>query len=151
MKTKLAGILFGVCFGFVISWARLTDPRVIRDMLLLREPHVFLIMGSAVGVAAIGIRILRALDARSVLTAEPINWSVERPQQRHVIGSMLFGAGWSVAGTCPGPVAAMIGEGRLVGLVVAAGVTTGVVLHGVVERRRASAPIPSELPGTAGL
>jgi uncharacterized protein len=151
MKTKLAGILFGVGFGFILAWARLTDPRVIRDMLLLREANVFLIMGSAVAVAAIGVRILRAFSARSLLTGEPISWSLERPQQRHVIGSMLFGAGWSVAGTCPGPAAAMIGEGRLVGLVVTAGLTAGVVLHGVLERRRMSTPIPRELPGMAGL
>jgi uncharacterized membrane protein YedE/YeeE len=38
---------------------------------------------------------------------------------------MLFGAGWSVACTCPGPVAAMIGEGRIGGAAVALGIAAG--------------------------
>jgi hypothetical protein len=59
MTAKLAGLPAGVIFGFVLSWARLTDPAVIRNMLLLREAHVFLIMGSAIAVAAVGVRLLR--------------------------------------------------------------------------------------------
>jgi hypothetical protein len=39
VKTKAIGLLGGVVFGFTLAWARLTDPRVIRDMLLLNEPH----------------------------------------------------------------------------------------------------------------
>jgi uncharacterized membrane protein YedE/YeeE len=56
---KLSGLIVGLGFGFVISWARLTDPTVIRDMLLLRDPHVFLIMGSAVLIAGAGVRLAR--------------------------------------------------------------------------------------------
>ena len=41
--------------------------------------------------------------------SRPIDWNVERPRTRHVAGSMLFTLGWTVAGACPGPVAAMIG------------------------------------------
>jgi uncharacterized membrane protein YedE/YeeE len=99
---KVIGLLGGVVFGFTLAWARLTDPRVIRDMLLLKEAHVFLIMGSAVAIAAIGVRLLKATGARSVVTREPISWNVDRPQTRHVAGSMLFAAGWTVAGTSPG-------------------------------------------------
>ena len=31
--------------GFLFAWAGLSDPEIIRDMLLLRDPHVFLLMG----------------------------------------------------------------------------------------------------------
>ena len=41
VKTKAIGLLGGVVFGFMLAWARLTDPRVIRDMLLLKDPQVF--------------------------------------------------------------------------------------------------------------
>ena len=136
MKMKPIGVLGGVVFGFTLAWARLTDPRVIRDMMLLKEAHVFLIMGSAVAIAAIGVRVLRASRARSVITREPIGWSVERPRRRHVAGSMLFALGWTVAGTCPGPVAAMIGEGRLVGLPVAMGLLAGVTLQRLLVKRK---------------
>jgi uncharacterized membrane protein YedE/YeeE len=151
MKIKIAGLLFGIGFGFVMAWARLTDPAVIREMLLLREFDVFLLMGSAVVVAAVGVRVLRARGARAVATGELVSWTVEKPQGRHIAGSVLFGAGWCVAGTCPGPVTAMMGEGRFGGIVVAAGLLGGVVLQSAFARRRAETRARSEVPGTAGL
>ena len=129
MNVKATGLFAGMGFGFLLSWARLSDPTVIRNMLLLREAHAFLIMGSAILVSAIGVRLLRIAGAHALFTGESIRWRVQRPEPRHVIGSAIFGAGWSVAGTCPGPVAAMIGEGRLGGLAVAAGLLAGVALH----------------------
>ena len=151
MKSKLTGLLFGSAAGFLIAWAHLTDPEVIRKMLLLKEADVFLFMGAAVVVAGIGVRLLRAAKVRAVVTGEAIAWTVERPRTRHFVGSILFGAGWSVAGTCPGPVAAMIGEGRLGGIAVAAGLLGGVALQSAVEKRRVLAARAAEVPGAAGL
>ena len=148
MKLNLSGLAAGTVFGIVLSWARLSDPGVIRNMLLLREAHVFLIMGSAIVVAFIGVRVLRSAGVRAVLTGEPIGWSVQQPERRHLIGSVIFGAGWSVAGTCPGPVAAMIGEGNLVGLTIVAGLVAGAAFQPSLvrqsrgERRETAAPQP---------
>ena len=129
MSARIIALTVGVGAGFVVAWARLSDPTVIRDMLMLRDPHVFLVMGSAVLVAAIGAWLMRALRLRAVITGEPIGWSLERPQGKHIGGSLLFGVGWSVAGTCPGPVAAMVGQGQLGGLAVVAGLLAGVTLQ----------------------
>lgn len=93
MNAKVAGLFAGIGFGFLLSWARLSDPTVIRHMLLLREPHVFFIMGSAIVVAAVGLRLLRMAGTHAVFTGEPIGWPVQRPERRHVIGSVIFGAG----------------------------------------------------------
>jgi uncharacterized membrane protein YedE/YeeE len=146
VKTKVIGLLGGVVFGFTLAWARLTDPRVIRDMLLLKETHVFLIMGSAVAIAAIGVRVLKASGARCLVTGEPVGWSLERPGTRHVAGSMLFALGWTVAGTCPGPVAAMIGEGGLVGVPVAVGLLAGVTLQCMLAPRK---DVEAHMPAAA--
>jgi uncharacterized membrane protein YedE/YeeE len=146
VKTKAIGLLGGVVFGFTLAWARLTDPRVIRDMLLLNEPHVFLIMGSAVVIAAIGVRVLKASGARCLVTGEPVGWSPERPRTRHVTGSMLFALGWTVAGTCPGPVAAMIGEGRLVGIPVVVGLLAGVTLQRILAPKK---DVEAHMPAAA--
>jgi uncharacterized membrane protein YedE/YeeE len=146
VKTKTIGLLGGMVFGFTLAWAQLTDPRVIRDMLLLKEAHVFLIMGSAVVIAAVGVRLLTMAGARTIVTHEPIGWTVERPQVRHVGGSILFAAGWTVAGTCPGPVAAMIGQGELIGLPVVTGLFAGVTLQRVLMR---TTKLKSHLQATA--
>ena len=150
MKTKAIGLAGGVVFGFTLAWAHVTDPHVIRDMLLLTEPHVFLIMASAVAIAAIGVRVLKLSNARCIITGEPVDWTVEQPRTRHVAGSILFGIGWTVAGTCPGPVAAMIGEGRLAGVPVAVGLLAGVAVQRMlVPRKNVHAQTPA--PAAAGL
>ena len=155
MKTRIVGVMFGVGFGFLMAWAGRSDAAVIRNMLLLREARVFLVMGSAVAVAAVGLRLLRVARVRALVTGEPIAWTTDRIEKRHVIGSLLFGAGWGVAGTCPGPVAAMLGQGKLGGLFVAGGLLAGVSLQGMLARRRtaqgAAAPIAVEVSGTTGL
>jgi uncharacterized protein len=152
MSAKLYGLLGGIGIGFVFAWAGLSDPAVIRDMLLLRDAHVFLLMGSAIVVATIGARLLRARGARAWATGEAIAWTAERPQMRHVAGSLLFGVGWGLAATCPGPVAVMIGEGRLSGLFVAAGLLVGVTLQGFWKRTHASRSAhAAEIAGAAGL
>lgn len=134
MSKNVCGLIAGAAFGFVIAWAQLTDPAVIRRMLLLREFDVFLIMGSAIAVAAVGCRMLRAFRIVSFVSRERIEWQPVAPRPSHVFGSALFGAGWSVAGTCPAPVAAMIGQGRFGGLFVAGGIFFGIALHRVSQR-----------------
>jgi hypothetical protein len=150
MKGKLLGLLAGAVFGFVIARARVTDPDVIRRMLLLKEPDVFLLMGAAIVVAGVGVRLLRALQFRAVLTGERIDWVSTPIRARHVAGSVMFGAGWSVACTCPGPVAAMIGQGHLAGMAAGAGLLTGIALKHRLDRR-VSAPAPSSASQPAGL
>jgi uncharacterized protein len=142
MSSKVVGLVFGAGFGFIMAWARLSDPVVIGDMLRLQEFDVFLLMGCAVIVAAVGARLLRGASVRALLTREPIAWKVEWPEPRHIVGSMVFGVGWSLAGTCPGPVAVMIGQGRLMGLVIVVGLFVGVSVQGALaqRRRRPSAP-----------
>src|SRR6478609_2186537 len=90
---------------------------------------------------AIGARLLRALHVRSVLDAAPIAWTTQPPQRKHVAGSVLFGIGWSLAGTCPGPVAAQLGRGQFAALFTIGGLLAGIVVHDRIRVRR-EAPIP---------
>jgi uncharacterized protein len=135
---RAVGFLIGIGFGFVLGWARLTEYDVIRDMLLLRHPGVFLLMMSAMVTAAVGVRALRIFNARALLDHVPIGWTVQSVRQRHVIGSVVFGIGWAIAGTCPGPVAAQLGRGQIAAVFTIAGVFTGIVLHERVRIPRES-------------
>jgi len=146
-RVAIGGLLTGVGFGFLISWGQLTDPDVIRRMLSLDEAYVFLMMGSAVAVGFVGVQLLRRGGRRAILTGEPVAVRTEAPQRRHVVGSALFGLGWAVACTCPGPVTAQLGQGYAWGLFTAAGIVSGVLLffagRGRAEREgggRARAP-----------
>jgi len=142
---KALALCFGIGFGFVLGWARLTDYDVIRDMLLLREFDLYLMMGSAVATAFVGSRVLRGAGARSWVDHAPINWATSRPTRQHVLGSIIFGLGWGIAGTCPGPVAAQLGRGQGAALATVAGIFVGVALMDYIRRRLEVSTAPTAL------
>lgn len=130
MGVRLAAAGFGGLFGFVLAWTQMTDPDVIRTMLLLEDAYLYLVMFSAIGTAFVGVRALRRLRARAVVTGRPIAWTVARPERRHVEGSLVFGAGWGLSSSCPGPIAAQLGQGMAWSAATIAGVVIGVILYG---------------------
>jgi uncharacterized protein len=137
MSRRLTGFAVGVIFGVTLSWTGMSSPDVIREALLFQDAYLFLMFASAVATAFVGIRVLRARRVRALLTGEQVSWSVDRPQPRHVWGSLLFGTGWAISGACPGPIATQLGQGIAWALFTTAGVVIGIVLF---LRTRRGAP-----------
>jgi hypothetical protein len=54
MRLTAAGL--GVAFGFALAWSGMTDPDLIRRMLLLEDAYFFLVMFSSMAVAFTGVR-----------------------------------------------------------------------------------------------
>jgi uncharacterized membrane protein YedE/YeeE len=139
MRVRLAATLFGVAFGFLISWGQFSDPNRIRDMLLLRDPYLYLMMFSAIAIGFVGISLLRRRRARALLTGEPISVERTRPERRHFVGAAIFGLGWAVADSCPAPIAAQLTQGVLWSLFTIAGIFVGVEVYLRRRERVASA------------
>jgi uncharacterized membrane protein YedE/YeeE len=137
MRVRLAAIFFGAAFGFLISWGQFSDPDRIRDMLLLRDPYLYLMMFSAIAVAFTGTWLLRRRRARALLTGEPLSVERTRPERRHFVGAAIFGVGWAVADSCPAPIAAQLTQGVLWSLFTIAGIFIGVEAY--LRRREAVA------------
>jgi uncharacterized protein len=149
VRTRGAAALVGAVFGVVLSWSGLSNPEVLREGLLFRDPYLFLLFGSAVGTAFVGLRLLRRAEPRAVLTGEPVAWTEVRPRREHAIGSVLFGAGWGVANVCPGPVAAQLGQGVPWALATGVGLMLGVWLY--LRRAGASTPARDAHPAEPAL
>jgi uncharacterized membrane protein YedE/YeeE len=146
VRVKLAALAVGAVFGATLSWTGLSSPDVIRDGLLFRSSYLFLFFGSAVATAFVGLRLLRARRERAVLVDRPVRWSVDRPQRRHLVGSVIFGVGWGVAGACPGPIATQLGQGVWWSVFTIAGLLTGVAVYLRRQRRPAPAAEPAPSP-----
>jgi uncharacterized protein len=129
MRVKLASAVLGVAFGFAISWGQFTDPDRIRDMLLLRDPYLYLMMATAIAVATLGLRLLRRRGVRALVTRRPIAWETARPAPRHYAGAAIFGLGWSLSDSCPAPIAAQLTQGVLWSLFTIAGIGIGILLY----------------------
>jgi uncharacterized membrane protein YedE/YeeE len=111
VAVRLAALGVGAVFGATLSWTGMASPEVIREALLFESAYLFLMFGSAVATAFAGLRLLRARRERALLADAPVAWSTEAPRRRHFTGSLVFGTGWAIAGACPGPIAAQLGQG----------------------------------------
>src|SRR5829696_1632802 len=129
MFTK--SIALGILFGFVLSRIGATDYDAIAGMFRLTDLHLMGVIGGAIVWCALGFAVIRRRNLKA-LSGEAITLR-EKPMTRGLVaGSLLFGVGWALAGTCPGTALAQIGEGRLAAVVTFAGILLGAYL---VERK----------------
>ena len=101
VSSFLIGLLFGL--GLVVS--QMVNPAKITGFLDVAgnwDPTLLVVMGSALVTTLIGYRIVMGRK-RPLLESEfhlPTNTVIDRPL---IIGAAIFGAGWGLAGLCPGP------------------------------------------------
>ncbi len=129
-RTNLIGLVAGSLFGGLLAGGLIHEYDTIHRTLVLEDLYVFWVMGSAIAVAA---PLLWALERRptTTLTAGLLELRRSRPEGHHVVGGVLFGAGWAVAGTCPAPALVMLSSGAWLALVVIAGIFLGLGLREV--------------------
>jgi uncharacterized membrane protein YedE/YeeE len=145
MNSRSIGL--GLLFGFLLSRVGATSYDAISGMFALTDLHLVGVIGLAIAVAAIGFGLFRRFGIRARGGA-PLALA-KKPYGPGVIwGGLLFGAGWAIAGTCPGTALAQIGEGRLAGIVTFIGIVLGayaqnrVAVAGARARPRASGGVP---------
>lgn len=152
MKVRLAALLLGLPFGFVIAWSGMNNPDVIRKMMLFESFYLYETFAVAVLTGLGGSLALRRIRARAFVTREPITWTVARPERRHVVGSVIFGCGWAISSSCPGPIATQIATGLWWSGLTAGGIALGIVLFFASrewQTRRLATPHPDHAPAVA--
>ncbi len=149
MRKRVIAGLFGVGFGFWLAWTRMTDFDQIVGALLLQRAYLWLMFATGVFTTIVGLQLLQRAGAVTLLRHEPVSWPSVPPQRRHVVGSLLFGTGWALAGACPGPIAAQVGAGRLSSLFTLAGLLAGIALADAWARRTAQPRVASPCAGEA--
>ncbi len=140
--TRLAAFLCGLIFGVGLIVSQMTDPAKVigfLDVFGHWDPSLALVMGGALAVAAIGFWWVerRGDSMLGTALALPARTPVDR---RLIVGSALFGAGWGLAGFCPGP--ALVGTAALSGdaAVFVLAMIAGMVLANRLLQRRGGAP-----------
>jgi uncharacterized membrane protein YedE/YeeE len=135
------GLLFGL--GLIVSG--MENPAKVLGFLDLAgawDPSLALVMAGAIAVGALGFAVA-GRRARSWLGL-PMRLPAERPVDRRLVaGGLLFGAGWGLAGFCPGPAVVALGAGYWQAGVFVASMLVGMAVYEVAERlgaRRALKP-----------
>lgn len=138
-RRSLSAVLVGLAFGFFLTASGLGDYRTIHEGLLLKDPYIYLMMVSTIGVAAAGIALLRrrgrtVYGDALVIPRHPV-------RRQAVYGGAVFGVGFGVGAACPGITVSAIATGSWWGAVVLLGILAGLRLRGWAEtitRREAS-------------
>ncbi len=132
-----AGLVFGI--GLVVSG--MASPSKVLGFLDLAgrwDPSLaFVMIGAiAVGVVAFAVAGLRKTTLLGAPTALPTVRDIDR---RLVLGSLLFGVGWGLAGFCPGPAVVAVGAGYGKALVFTVAMLVGMFIFERIEAQRANA------------
>lgn len=118
----LLGFLSGILFGFLLQKGRVAKFRVIVGQFLLKDWTVAKVMLTAVAVGAIGVWAMVQMDLTTLHIKAAAFGGI-------IVGGLLFGAGMSVFGYCPGTGVAACGEGRRDAMVGVVGMLFGAIVY----------------------
>lgn len=131
--TALAtGLLFGI--GLIVSG--MTDPSKVIGFLDLAgrwDPSLAFVMGGAIAIGLVAFAFSAKRD-KSLLGDTirlPTSTHIDR---RLVFGGLAFGAGWGLAGYCPGPALASLVGGGAKTLIFSAAMLAGMAIFTLLER-----------------
>ena len=138
---RLSEGLVGLLFGWGLLLAGMTDPGKVMGFLDLFgrwDPSLALVMGGAIGVALFAFLYAkkRTHSFLGGLLHLPRN---DRIQVRLVLGALIFGVGWGLAGFCPGPGLVTTATGEPKAVVFVLSMIAGMWLFAWVDRRLQSA------------
>jgi uncharacterized membrane protein YedE/YeeE len=128
---RLTEFLVGLLFGLGLILAGMTDPGKVIGFLDLAgawDPSLAFVMGGAIAVGLFAFTFARSRSRAFLGTAMqlPTRRDIDGPL---VIGSLVFGVGWGLAGFCPGPAVVAAGAGHAQAWVFVIAMLAGMAVH----------------------
>jgi uncharacterized membrane protein YedE/YeeE len=132
----LIAFIVGLVFGIGLIVSGMTNPAKVQGFLDLAgrwDPSLAFVMGGAIAVGLLAFS-LAGRRQRSLLGADMRLPTATQVDRRLILGGLAFGAGWGLAGYCPGPALASIALGGKP-LIFVAAMVAGMILFELLERR----------------
>ena len=137
----VCGLVFGI--GLVISG--MTEPSKVQGFLDITgqwDPSLALVMGGAIAIALPFFQWAKRVRSRTVPSANvseksdtdvvPMPTTIDKSL---IIGSLIFGIGWGVAGFCPGPALVSASSGKLVAIIFVVSMAIGMWIARLVQKK----------------
>lgn len=136
--SRLTAFLAGLLFGVGLLLAGMANPAKVLAFLDLAgawDPSLAFVMGGGIGAALLPFTLAKRRKAS--LAGCPMQLPSKRePDRQLVIGSLIFGIGWGIAGICPGPAVVVLGSGNAAILPFVIAMLAGMGLYRWYESRR---------------
>lgn len=128
-------LIIGTFFGIVMYKSEAASWFRIYEMFKFQSIHMYGLMGSALVVGTIIVQYIKRKNVKDVHGNPIVITDKDKSIPRYLIGGILFGLGWALAGACPGPMFVLTGAGYFPILVVIAGAIVGTWIYGMVKNR----------------
>ncbi|QOJ21092.1 MAG: YeeE/YedE family protein [Gammaproteobacteria bacterium] len=135
--TSLISLLAGAVFGLGIIWSGMVNPAIVLAFLDIAgdwDTALLWVMGGAVSVGSIAFALAKKRK-QSYLGAPMQIPAATKIDSRLLLGSLMFGIGWGIAGICPGPALVLIGTGNSDAVVFLAAMLAGMGIYQVMQGR----------------
>ena len=137
MKQTLISLVSGLIFGIGLAFSKMIDPNKVLNFLDVTgnwDPSLAFVM---IGALLITTSCFYFIMKRKTPILEnkfrlPTRTDINTPL---LIGAMLFGMGWGLAGFCPGPAIASLALNLLDPVIFVGAMVIGAWLQGVLFKK----------------
>jgi uncharacterized membrane protein YedE/YeeE len=133
---RISEFFVGLLFGLGLMLSGMTDPAKVigfLDVFGTWDPSLAFVMGGAIAVGFFAFALAKKR------TTSFLGGALHLPNSHHIdrrliIGSLVFGAGWGLAGFCPGPALVSMAAGQDKALAFVLAMVFGMIAYEVAQR-----------------
>jgi uncharacterized membrane protein YedE/YeeE len=138
MQTKIvtaSTLGLGTIFGFLLVSVGATNFNTQANMFLFKDFQLPIVLAVAMMTGVVGVWMIRRMGATCIIKQQTIEYIKTPFSKQLIMGSVFFGVGWALTASCPGTAVAMLGEGKLIGVPVVAGIIAGTWAFGFYNKK----------------
>ena len=131
MLKYISSAIAGGFFGFGIAISGMANPAKVLnffDIFGTWDPSLVFVMGGAMITALIGYRLVFGVQKRPLFEVSFSLPSAKQIDRRLILGSIVFGIGWGIAGFCPGGAIPTFGLGHSESYIFIASLVVGILV-----------------------
>jgi len=128
-------LVIGTFFGIIMFKSEAASWFRIYEMFQFGSFHMYGIIGSALVLGIIGVQIIKRKNIKPLDGSEMSLKPKDNSVARYLIGGIIFGLGWALAGVCPGPMYVLAGAGYVSIFMVIFGAVVGTFLYGLIKNK----------------
>lgn len=133
---RITEFIVGLLFGLGLLLSGMADPGKVLGFLDLFgpwDPSLAFVMGGAIAVGFFAFAV--AKKRTTTFLGTPLHLTKSNQiDKRLLIGALLFGAGWGLAGFCPGPALVSLASGQGKAVVFVGAMVFGMILFELADR-----------------
>jgi uncharacterized membrane protein YedE/YeeE len=138
MLMLIISLFCGLIFGLGLLISGMANPQKVLgflDITGLWDPSLILVMAGAILAAFLPFQWAKN-QSRSLLGQTmqlPDKTQIDRPL---IVGSLLFGIGWGLAGICPGPAIVLLGLKQINAIYFVLAMLAGMWIFQILQKRK---------------